>query len=43
MKNTIHYVLILDQSGSMSDLKQEVVTSFNKQVDMIQKLMQAEP
>ena len=43
MKNTIHYVLILDQSGSMSDLKQEVVTSFNEQVDMIQKLLQAEP
>jgi len=43
MKNSIHYVLILDQSGSMSDLKKEVVTSFNEQVDMIQKLIKAEP
>lgn len=43
MKNTIHYVLILDQSGSMNDLKQEVITSFNEQVDMIQKLMLSDP
>ena len=43
MKNTIHYVLILDQSGSMGDLKQEVISSFNEQVDMIQKLMLSEP
>lgn len=43
MKNTIHYVLILDQSGSMGDLKQEVIASFNEQVDMIQKLMLSEP
>lgn len=43
MKNTIHYVLILDQSGSMGELKQEVISSFNEQVDMIQKLMLSEP
>jgi len=43
MKNTIHYVLILDQSGSMSQLKQEVISSFNEQVEMILKLMQTEP
>lgn len=43
MKNSIHYVLILDQSGSMGDLKNEVVSSFNEQVDMILKLMLGEP
>ena len=43
MKNTIHYVLILDQSGSMSDLKKEVILSFNEQVDMILKLKKEEP
>jgi len=43
MKNTIHYVLILDQSGSMSDLKKEVILSFNEQVDMILKLKREEP
>ena len=39
MKDTIHYVLILDQSGSMAQLKQEVILSFNEQVDMILKLV----
>lgn len=43
MKNTIHYVLILDQSGSMSNLKKEVILSFNEQVDMILKLKREEP
>jgi hypothetical protein len=43
MKNTIHYVLILDQSGSMSSLKKEVILSFNEQVDMILKLKKEEP
>jgi hypothetical protein len=43
MKNSIHYVLILDQSGSMSDLKKEVILSFNEQVDMILKLKREEP
>ena len=43
MKNTIHYVLILDQSGSMSDLKKEVILSFNEHVDMILKLKREEP
>jgi hypothetical protein len=43
MKNTIHYVLILDQSGSMSDLKKEVILSFNEQVYMILKLKIEEP
>ena len=43
MQNTIHYVLILDQSGSMSNLKKEVILSFNEQVDMILKLKKKEP
>ena len=43
MKDTIHYVLILDQSGSMAQLKQEVILSFNEQVDMILKLVTKEP
>lgn len=43
MKTTIHYVLILDQSGSMSQLKHEVISSFNEQVDMILKLKKEEP
>jgi len=43
MKNTIHYVLILDQSGSMSSLKREVILSFNEQVDMILKLKKENP
>lgn len=43
MKSTIHYILILDQSGSMSDLKSEVILSFNEQVDMILKLKKEEP
>lgn len=43
MKNTIHYVLILDKSGSMSNLKKEVILSFNEQVDMILKLKREEP
>ncbi|MFY9150388.1 MAG: vWA domain-containing protein [Prolixibacteraceae bacterium] len=43
MKNTIHYILILDQSGSMSDIKNEVILSFNEQVDMILKLIKKEP
>ena len=38
MKNKIHFVLILDSSGSMGDLKNEVITSFNEQVEMILKL-----
>lgn len=41
--NTIQYVLILDQSGSMQDLKKEVILSFNEQVDMILKLKREEP
>ena len=43
MKSTIHYVLILDQSGSMVQLKREVISSYNEQVEMILKLKQNEP
>ena len=43
MKNIIHYVLILDQSGSMAQLKKEVIRSFNEQVEMILKLIRNEP
>ncbi len=43
MKNTIHYVLILDQSGSMEQLKNEVISSFNEQVEIIVKLETKEP
>jgi LEA14-like dessication related protein len=38
MENIIHYAFILDQSGSMQCLKQEVVTSYNEQVEAISKL-----
>lgn len=43
MKNSIHYILILDQSGSMSQLKREVILSFNEQVEMILKLVRNKP
>ena len=43
MKKVIHYVLILDQSGSMHHLRDEVVSSFNEQVEMIHKLKKNEP
>lgn len=43
MSNTIHYILILDKSGSMAQLKQEVILSFNEQIDMILKLARNEP
>jgi hypothetical protein len=43
MKNTIHYAFILDQSGSMQSLKQEVVSSYNEQVEAIKKLKKSNP
>ncbi len=42
MKKTIHYALILDQSGSMNDLKNEVISSFNEQIDSIRKIGKTE-
>lgn len=38
MKKTIHYVLILDQSGSMWHLQNELISSFNQQVMLIKTL-----
>ena len=43
MKNTIHFVLVLDQSGSMAQLKHEVISSFNEQVELIFKLVKNDP
>jgi hypothetical protein len=43
MKNIIHYAFILDQSGSMSILKKQVVDSFNEQVRIIKKLKKENP
>ena len=43
MKNVIHYVLILDKSGSMQDIKPVVIKSFNEQVDLIRKLQSEQP
>lgn len=43
MKQTIHYALILDQSGSMLTLRKEVITSFNEQIDLIRKLQKENP
>jgi len=43
MKKTIHYALILDQNGSMHHLKEEVISSFNEQVEMIRKIEMNEP
>lgn len=43
MKNTVHYVLILDQSGSMQSLKEVTISSFNEQIDSIRGLVRKEP
>jgi len=43
MKNLIHYVLILDKSGSMQDIKNLSISSFNEQVDRIRKIQKNEP
>lgn len=43
MEKSIHYVLIVDQSGSMYELKKEVVSSFNEQLEMIQSLQHKNP
>ena len=43
MKNVIHYVLILDKSGSMQDIKPVVIKSFNEQVGLIRKLQSEQP
>jgi len=43
MKSTIHYALILDQSGSMQSLKKEVVSSYNEQIEAIRKIKKENP
>lgn len=43
MENTIHYVLILDQSGSMSHLKEDVINCYNQQVKFIKNLKKENP
>lgn len=43
MKNVIHYVLILDKSGSMQDIKELAISSFNEQVEVIKKLQEHKP
>lgn len=43
MKKTAHYALILDQSGSMFSLKNSVISNFNEQVELIQKLSRENP
>ncbi len=43
MKNTLHYALILDQSGSMQDLKGITISSFNEQIDAIRNMKKKNP
>lgn len=43
MKSALHYALILDQSGSMQDLKGITISSFNEQIDSILKLKEKNP
>src|SRR5690554_5501321 len=43
MKNIIHYAFILDQSGSMCNLKKEVITGFKEQVETIRKMNEKNP
>src|SRR5690554_2516736 len=43
MKSIIHYAFILDQSGSMCNLKKEVITGFKEQVETIRKMNEKNP
>ena len=43
MKNTVHYALVLDQSGSMESLKEVTISSFNEQIDSIRGMIQKHP
>lgn len=43
MKNTVHYALVLDQSGSMESLKEVTISSFNEQIDSIRTMIQKHP
>jgi len=43
METTIHYVLILDKSGSMGCLQKTVISCFNEQIDSILKMQRENP
>ncbi len=43
MKNTVHYALVLDQSGSMESLKEVTISSFNEQIDSIRTMIRKHP
>lgn len=43
MKKIIHYALILDKSGSMKRIEEEVVSSFIEQIEGIKKLKKSNP
>lgn len=43
MKNTVHYALVLDQSGSMGSLKEVTISSFNEQIDSIRSMIRKDP
>jgi len=43
MKKVLHCILILDQSGSMQDIKDLAISSFNEQIDRIRKIQKNEP
>lgn len=43
MKKVLHYILVLDQSGSMQDIKDLAISSFNEQVDSIRKIQRQTP
>lgn len=43
MDTTIHYVLILDKSGSMDCLKETVISCFNEQIESIMKMQKENP
>ena len=36
-KEKTHYVIVLDQSGSMEGIKKTVISSFNEQLQSLQK------
>jgi hypothetical protein len=38
MKTTTHYILIMDESGSMSNAKQETLTAINEQIENCRKI-----
>ena len=43
MKKKIHYAFVLDQSGSMFEIKDVVISNFNEQVEWIGELKKGKP